>query len=43
MAYLSRLGPGKSGGRGFDSHRGQRDFFFTSCDSLIPFTKANAQ
>ena len=28
---------------GFDSHRGQKDFFFTSCGSLIPFTRANAQ
>ena len=24
-------------------HRGQKDFFFTSCGSLIPFTRANAQ
>ena len=32
-----------SGGRGFDSHRGQKNFFFTSCGSLIPFTRANAQ
>ena len=31
------------GGRGFDSHRGQKNFFFTSCGSLIPFTRANAQ
>ena len=30
-------------GRGFDSHRGQKNFFFTSCGSLIPFTRANAQ
>ena len=30
-------------GRGFDSHRGQKKFFFTSCGSLIPFTRANAQ
>ena len=27
----------------FDSHRGQKKFFFTSCGSLIPFTRANAQ
>ena len=33
----------QSGGRGFDSHRGQKIFFFTSCGSLIPFTRANAQ
>ena len=33
----------QTGGRGFDSHRGQKDFFFTSCGSLIPFTRANAQ
>ena len=26
-----------------DSHRGQNNFFFTSCGSLIPFTRANAQ
>ena len=26
------------GGRGFDSHRGQKEFFFTSSGSLIPFT-----
>ena len=26
-----------------DSHRGQKIFFFTSCGSLIPFTRANAQ
>ena len=32
-----------TGGRGFDSQRGQKDFFFTSCGSLIPFTRANAQ
>ena len=31
------------GQRGFDSHRGQKNFFFTSCGSLIPFTRANAQ
>ena len=30
-----------SGGRGFDSHRGQKSFFFASCGSLIPFTRAN--
>ena len=24
-------------------NRGQKNFFFTSCGSLIPFTKANAQ
>ena len=30
-------------GRGFDSHRGQKIFFFSSCGSLIPFTRANAQ
>ena len=30
-------------GRGFDSHRGQKNFFFTSCGSLIPLTRANAQ
>ena len=28
---------------GFDSHRGQNMFFFTSSGSLIPFTWANAQ
>ena len=28
----------KSGGRGFDSHRDQKNFFFTSCGSLIPLT-----
>ena len=28
---------------GPDSHRGQKNFFFTSCGSLIPFTRANAQ
>ena len=33
----------ESGGRGFDSQRGQNIFFFTSCDSLIPFARANAQ
>ena len=33
----------QSGGRGFDSHLGQKKFFFTSCGSLIPFTRANAQ
>ena len=33
----------KSGGRGFDFHRDQKNFFFTSCGSLIPFTRANAQ
>ena len=27
---------------GPDSHRGQKNFFFTSCGSLIPFTRANA-
>ena len=27
----------------FDSHRGQNNFFFTSCGSLISFTRANAQ
>ena len=27
---------------GFDSHRGQNNFFFTSSGSLIPFTRANA-
>ena len=32
-----------SGGRGFDSHQGQKKFFYTSCGSLIPFTRANAQ
>ena len=26
----------------FDPHRGQKKFFFTSCGSLIPFTRANA-
>ena len=26
-----------------NSHRGQKKFFFTSCGSLIPFTRANAQ
>ena len=30
-------------GRGFDSHRGQKIFFFASCGSLFPFTSANAQ
>ena len=30
-------------GHGFDSHRGQKNFFFTSCGSLIPFTRADAQ
>ena len=25
-----------------DSHRGQKNFFFTSCGSLIPSTRANA-
>ena len=25
------------------THRGQKNFFFTSCGSLIPFTRANAQ
>ena len=25
------------------SHQGQMNFFFTSCGSLIPFTRANAQ
>ena len=29
--------------QGPDSHRGQKNFFFTSCGSLIPFTRANAQ
>ena len=24
-------------------HRGKKNFFFTSCGSLIPFTRANAQ
>ena len=28
---------------GIDSHRGQKKFFFASCGSLIPFTRANAQ
>ena len=28
---------------GFDSHRSQKKFFFTSWFSLIPFTRANAQ
>ena len=28
---------------GPDSHRGQKNFLFTSCGSLIPFTRANAQ
>ena len=28
---------------GPDSHRGQKNFFFTSCGSLIPFTRANTQ
>ena len=28
---------------GPDSHRGQKKFFFTSCGSLIPFSRANAQ
>ena len=31
------------GGRGFHSHRGKTNLFFTSCGSLIPFTRANAQ
>ena len=26
-----------------DSHRGQKNFFFTSRGSLVPFTRANAQ
>ena len=30
-------------GRGFDSHRGEKNFFFSSCGSLIPFTRAIAQ
>ena len=30
-------------GRGFDSHRGQKIFFFASCGSLFPFIRANAQ
>ena len=34
---------GVSPSKGFDSHRGQKNFFFTSCGSLIPFTRANAQ
>ena len=29
--------------QGPDSNRGQKNFFFTSCGSLIPFTRANAQ
>ena len=32
-----RLPPGP------DSHRGQKKFFFTSCGSLIPFSRATAQ
>ena len=28
---------------GSDSHRSQKKFFFTSCGSLIPFSRANAQ
>ena len=32
-----------SASRGFDSHRGQNNFFFTSCGSLTPFARANAQ
>ena len=30
-------------GRGFDSHRGHKNFFFTSRGSPIPFTRANAR
>ena len=30
-------------GQRIDSHRGQKKFFFASCGSLIPFTRANAQ
>ena len=41
VPLLCRLGPIR--GRGFDSYRGQKNFFFTSCGSLIPFTRANAQ
>ena len=33
----------ESTGREFDSHQGQNIFFFTSCGSLIPYTRANAQ
>ena len=33
---------GESGGRGFDSHRGQK-IIFASCGSLFPFTRADAQ
>ena len=40
LPLLCRL---RSGGRGFDSHRGQKNFFFTSCGSMIPFARANAQ
>ena len=29
--------------RGFDSHRGQNNIFFTSSGFLIPFTRANPQ
>ena len=32
-----------SKGPGFDSHRGQNNFFSNSCGSLIPFTRANVQ
>ena len=38
-----RFPPRSNRGRGFDSHRGQKKFFFASCGSLIPFTRANAQ
>ena len=31
----------RSRGRGFDSYRGQKNFFFTPCGSLIPFTRAS--
>ena len=40
---LTSVGIEPTTGRGFDSHRGQKNFFFTSCGSLIPYTKANAR
>ena len=41
--WSSLLSRQSNGRRGFDSHRGQKNFFFTSCGSQIPFTRANAQ
>ena len=43
MDVAQRSTRNTNGGRGFDSHRGQKDFFFASCGSLLPFTRANAQ